>query len=201
MYTNSLFNKIKFCLILCGTLSSLTGVASAQTNEVEINSSLQPGHLRLMDNLDRPHDGYCLDIMGSGRYLRFDMPMTAHNCKPGLYQDEAVVIEPNGRIRFPAYNACATVAGLNKRALAGSAVMPRKCGERSPFLEADNLQRFVHHQNGQIELAGSGLCLTVGNESDSTFDETHRWRSLFVQHCDKALPSHSQWNFVRPSIF
>jgi len=152
-----------------------------------------------MDNLDRPNDGYCLDIMGSGRYVRFDMPMTAHNCKPGLYHDEAVVIEPEGRIRFPAYNACATVAGLNKKALAGAAIMPRGCGERSPFLEADNLQKFVFHGNGQIELENSGLCLTVGNESESTFDDTHRWRALFVQHCEKAKLTHSQWIFKIPN--
>ncbi|CAM5213018.1 hypothetical protein OURE66S_02325 [Oligella ureolytica] len=48
-------------------------------------------------------------------------------------------------------------------------------------------------------LAGSGLCLTVGNESDSTFDETHRWRTLFMAHCDEAKLSHSQWHFVVPN--
>jgi len=66
------------------------------------------GHLRLVDHLDRPEDGYCLDVVGSGRHIRFDLPLTAHNCKPGLYPDEAVLIE-NRRIRFPAYGACATV--------------------------------------------------------------------------------------------
>ena len=157
-----------------------------------------PGHLRLVNDLDRPQDGYCLDIMGSGQYVRFDMPMTAHNCKPGLYHDEAVVFESNGRIRFPAYNACATAAGLNKVALAGAAIMPRACGERSPFLDADDLQRFVHRDDGRLELAGSGLCMTVGNESNSTYDETHRWRALFLSHCDDAKLSHSQWHFVIP---
>ena len=156
------------------------------------------GHLRLIDRLDRPQDGYCLDIMGSGQYVRGDLPMTAHNCKPGLYPDEALRLEPNGRLYFPAYDVCATVAGLNGRALAGAAVMPRPCGERSPFMEADALQRFVHRPDGRVELRGSGLCLTVGAESDRTFEATHRWRPLFVAHCAKADPKLSRWVFEVP---
>lgn len=162
------------------------------------NERQQPGHLRLVDDLDRPQDGYCLDILGSGQYLRFDMPLTAHNCKPGLYHDEAVIFESNGRIRFPAYNACATVAGVNQSALAGAAVMPRLCGERSPFLEADYLQRFIHREDGRIELAGSGLCLTVGQTSGPTFEPTHRWRPLFMAQCEEAPLSHTQWYFTIP---
>lgn len=173
-------------------------MAVAQSGFGSAAAEIEVGHLRLVDDLDRPEDGYCLDILGSGQYVRFDMPMSAHNCKLGLYHDEAVVFESNGRIRFPAYNACATVAGINKSVLAGAAVMPRECGERSPFLEADSLQRFIHRKDGRIELAGSGLCMAVGQESDSTFDETHRWRTLFMAHCDEVDLSHSQWHFVVP---
>lgn len=172
--------------------------ASASASQASTVQLPQPGHLRLVDDLDRPQDGYCLDILGSGRYVRFDMPLTAHNCKPGLYEDEAVVLESNGRIHFPAYGVCATVAGINQRALAGAAVMPRACGERSPFLEAERLQRFIHRADGRIELAGSGLCMTVGDTSDSTFEATHRWRTLFMQACDKAPAPNSQWRFVIP---
>lgn len=160
----------------------------------------QPGHLRLVDDLDRPQDGYCLDVLGSGPYIRFDMPLSAHNCKPGLYADEAVVLEPNGRIRFPAFNACVTAAGINQRALAGAALMPRGCGEKTPFLDAAALQVFEHRSDGRMELAGSGLCITVGQESDSTFDATHRWRSLFLQHCAQAPLAYSQWRFVIPVV-
>lgn len=160
------------------------------------NEGAAHGHFKLRDSLARPQDGYCLDIVGSGRYIRFDLPMTAHNCKPGLYQDEAVVIEDNSRIRFPAYGACATVAGLNGRALPGAAVVPRECGESSPFMEAEALQRFTFHADGRVELKGSGLCLTVGAESDSTFEATHRWRALFVARCDAATPQLSRWHFV-----
>lgn len=172
-------------LILMGMLLCVATAASAQGS----------GHLRLQDRLDRPQDGYCLDIVGSGRHIRFDMPMTAHNCKPGLYQDEEVVIDSNERIRFPAYGACATVAGLNGRALPGAAVIPRECGEKSPFLDADALQRFKFRQDGLVELQGSGLCLTVSEESNSTFDITHRWRALFVDKCEKVNPELSKWKF------
>lgn len=154
------------------------------------------GHFKLVEALDRPQDGYCMDVVGSGRHIRFDLPMTAHNCKPGLYHDEAVLIDESERLRFPAYGACATVAGINGRALPGAAVVPRECGERSPFMEADGLQRFTFHADGRVELKGSGLCLTVSDESDSTFEPTHRWRALFVARCATVKPELSRWRFV-----
>lgn len=157
-----------------------------------------PGHLRLIAPLDRPQDGYCLDIVGSGAHVRFDLPMTAHNCKPGLYADEAVVLEPNGRILFPAYNKCATAAGLNSRALPGAAIVPRDCEERSPFLEAERLQVFRLKTNGQLELEGSGLCMTAGRRSDRTFSAEHRWRALFLEECHLADPKLSRWKFSIP---
>lgn len=157
-----------------------------------------PGHLKLVAPLDRPKDGYCLDIVGSGPYVRFDMPITAHNCKPGLYADEAVVLEPSGYIRFPAYNKCATAAGLNGRALPGASLIPRDCGEQSPFLDAQRLQIFRLHINGQVELEGSGLCIVAGPRSDSTYSAEHRWRSLYLDACGSADPARSRWQFVVP---
>ena len=91
------------------------------------------GYLQLIDKLDRPQDGYCLDIIGSGQHLRFDLPLIAHNCKPGLYADEAIILDKNGYIRFPAFDKCVTVVGLNKRSLPGASLMPRQCGEEIPF--------------------------------------------------------------------
>ena len=38
-------------------------------------SQAQPQrYLQLKDKLDRPIDGYCLDVVGSGKYIRLDMP-------------------------------------------------------------------------------------------------------------------------------
>ena len=90
------------------------------------------------------------------------------------------------------------MAGLNGRALAGAALVPRPCGERSAFMEADALQRFVHRPDGKVELRGSGLCLTAGAESDRTFEATHRWRTLFVARCNHTDPKLSRWEFVIP---
>jgi hypothetical protein len=157
------------------------------------------GHLRLINNLDRPEDGYCLDIVGSGQHLRFDLPLIAHNCKPGLYADEAVKIEQNGYIRFPAFDKCVTVAGLNSRALPGAALLPRECGENKPFLDAEDLQKFHHRKDGRLELIDAGLCLTVGKKSDSTFSPDHRWRPLFVESCETVEPERSRWKFVIPN--
>lgn len=158
-----------------------------------------PGHLKLIDSLDRPQDGYCLDIVGSGRYIRFDLPLTAHNCKPGLYADEAVRLQSDGRIHFPAYDKCATAAGLNGRALPGAALVARDCGERTPFLDAPALQEFRFHEDGRVELAGSGLCLTAGPESATTFSDEHRWRALYLERCETGDPARSRWQFSIPA--
>ncbi|ENO90252.1 hypothetical protein [Thauera linaloolentis] len=182
---------LRTCFILC------LGLASIAPGHAQTPSP--PGHLKLIDTLDRPEDGYCLDIVGSGPYIRFDLPATAHNCKPGLYADEAVIVDSSGYIRFPAYdNKCLTAAGLNGRALPGAGLVVRNCGERSPFLEAQALQVFHLKDSGQVELNRSGLCLTVGPESASTFDETHRWRSLYLDVCANADPSRSRWHFSVP---
>ncbi|MEL6498236.1 MAG: hypothetical protein AAFQ31_06855 [Planctomycetota bacterium] len=91
-------------------------------------------HMRLQDDLDRPEDGWCLDVVGSGPHIRFDMPLIAHNIKPGLYADEAVAFTAKGQIRFPAYpGSCVTVMGLNEFALPGAALMLKPCGEDIPF--------------------------------------------------------------------
>lgn len=186
--------------VLMACVLSLVLPLMACAKQPQTNAKLTPppigqvGQLRLADNLDRD-DGYCLDILGSGEYIRFDMPMTVHNCKAGLYEDEAVMWQADGKIRFPAYNACATAAGVNQSVLAGAAVMPRACGERSPFLESQYLQHFSYRDDGHIELVGSGLCLTAGADSDATFDPSHRWRTLSMQPCQNAPLAQSQWVF------
>lgn len=156
-------------------------------------------HMRLQDDLDRPLDGWCLDVVGSGPNIRFDMPLIGHNCKPGLFADEAVEFTEDGQIRFPAYPGyCVTVMGLNEYALPGAALMLKPCGERIPFLNAPKFQTFEHLENGMVRLKGSNLCITVGDVSERTFDPTHAWRTLFVDWCDECDPERSTWNFVRP---
>jgi hypothetical protein len=184
-------HSIKLVVLLVGLIFVIPSTIVAQTNWRE-----GAGHLKLKNSLDRPEDGYCLDVVGSGQYLRFDLPLNAHNCKPGLYADEAVKMESDGTIRFPAYNRCATVSGLNGRALPGAAVVPAGCGENTPFLDTKGLQSFTQHKDGKLELTGTDLCLTVGRESDRTFSPDHRWRPLFVERCGEAVPERSQWEFV-----
>ena len=185
-----LYNHLLTVLLTGGILlATLTSIA-------QINWRVGAGHLKLKDTLDRPEDGYCLNVVGSGQHIRFDMPLTAHNCKPGLYADEAVIMEPNGTIRFSAYNRCTTVSGVNSRALPGTAVISAGCGEKTPFLNTKGLQSFTQHKDGKLELAGTDLCLTVGKESARTFSPDHRWRPLFVDKCEDVVPARSQWEFV-----
>ena len=161
-------------------------------------SPTQPSHLRLVDRLDRPSDGYCVDILGTPRRLRLDVPLFAHNCKPRLTVDSAVTFTPDGRIRFPAVKRCVTVAGVNSRALPGAAVLLRPCGGAQAFFETARLQRFILHRDGRLVLAASTLCLTVGARSAATYSPQDRWRALFVEDCAKADPARSRWEFVVP---
>jgi hypothetical protein len=155
-------------------------------------------HLRLLDRLDRPQDGYCFDILGTPGKLRLDLPLFAHNCKPRLTVDSAVVLDAQGRILFTEPNVCVTVAGVNGRALPGTSIILRSCDERSSFFQSQPLQRFDLHDDGRLELQGTGLCVSVGDRSDTTYSTADRWRPLFVADCRTASPDLSRWTLVKP---
>ncbi len=155
-------------------------------------------HLRLLDRLDRPKDGYCVDILGTPRNMRVDLPLFAHNCKPFLTRDSAVVFTSDGLIKFPAVDRCITVAGVNSAALPGASILLRKCNESMPFFETSRLQRFTHRDDGRLTVAGSELCLTVGPQSAATYSPSDRWRTLFVVDCATAEPARSRWEFAVP---
>lgn len=169
-------------------LSALTGAAEGG----------EPSHLRLIDRLDRPSDGYCVDILGTPGNLRVDLPLFAHNCKRGLTSDSAVVLDPEGQVRFPAVNLCITVAGVNSGALPGAAVLLRPCGEATPFFETKALQRFTLGPEGQLTLADTALCLAVGTMSATTYSAADKWRALFVDACASVDASRARWEFVVP---
>lgn len=151
-------------------------------------------YMRLIDRLDRPQDGYCLDVVGSGPHIRFDMPLTAHNCKgPQPYDDEIVEFRDDGTLFFPRYNGCVTVMGNNQHALPGNALMLKRCGEESPFLNGPKFQRFKMNTQKQIQLDGSDLCIVAGSISATTYSSEHKWRNLSVEVCDTANPALSRW--------
>ncbi|MEM8689088.1 MAG: hypothetical protein AAGF81_17295 [Pseudomonadota bacterium] len=177
-----------------GALAALIALsASALAAE-----TASPSHLRLIDRLDRPQDGYCVDILGTPGYLRPDLPLFAHNCKRGLTSDSAVVFTEEGQIHFPAVNLCITVAGVNSGALPGASVLLQGCGEATPFFETDKLQRFSLEKDGRLMLKGSDLCLAVGTRSATTYSSADVWRALFVDACDTADDQRVRWEFVVP---
>ncbi len=155
-------------------------------------------HLRLLDRLDRPEDGYCVDVPGTGQNLRVDVPLFAHNCKPRLTSDSAVIFTSDGLIRFPALDRCITVAGVNSVALPGASILLRTCNGSTPFFESSKLQRFTLRDDGRLALAGTELCLTVGSKSATTYSPFDRWRTLFVDDCTTAERVRSRWEFVVP---
>lgn len=158
----------------------------------------QPSHLKLIDPLDRPSDGYCFDVMGVGENVVLDMPLFAHNCKAGLVADATVIWRSSGQIDFPAYHKCVTVAGVNHGALPGTALMLRDCGDRTPFVNALALQRFEHHADGRIQLSDSNLCVVVGRESSETYSPHDRWRTLSMQPCDHVAAPYARWVLRTP---
>ncbi|MCH9674479.1 MAG: RICIN domain-containing protein [Gammaproteobacteria bacterium] len=153
-------------------------------------------HVRLKDRLDRPDDGYCFDILGTGSNLRLDLPLFAHNCKGGATPDSTVTYTSKGQLLFPAVGVCVTAFGVNNTVLPGTSVLVRPCDQRISFFETSNLQKFDHLENGQLRLRGSDLCLAVRSESSSTYSPFDRWRVLSLESCANTAASHSAWEMV-----
>ncbi|MEZ9190667.1 RICIN domain-containing protein [Vibrio sp. 10N.286.52.F8] len=172
-------------------LSGLVASVSAQAST----------YIQLVDKLDRPVDGYCLDVVGNGRYVRFDMPLTAHNCKgPQPYDDEIVELAEDGSLFFGRYQGCVTVMGNNQTALAGNALMLKACGIEEPFLNGPVFQKFFFNSNQQLQLKNSQLCIVAGAESHTTSSLTHRWRSLYMDYCETTKPKLSQWHVIPAGV-
>ena len=153
-------------------------------------------HVRLQDRLDRPTDGYCLDILGTGRQLRLDLPLFVHNCKPGATPDSTVVHSDEGHLIFAAADVCVTAFGVNSTVLPGTSVLLRPCGHTSAFFETSRLQQFDHTSDGRLKLRGSELCLTAGEESSRTYSPADRWRVLSLQPCKGTSQRYTVWEMV-----
>lgn len=153
-------------------------------------------HVRLEDRLDRPDDGYCFDILGTGRNLRLDLPLFAHNCKGGATPDSAVIYNSEGQLVFPAAKVCVTAFGVNNTVLQGTPVLLRQCDEQSPFFDTPDLQKFDHTDSGQLKLRGSELCLAVGRKSSATYSPHDRWRVLSLESCVDISAQYSVWEMV-----
>lgn len=148
--------------------------------------------LRLADDLDRPGDGYCLDVVGVGASARADLPLVAHNCLTARGSVDRMAVLRGGRIEMPAFGACVTAFGV-VAPLPGAPLLLRPCGVRESFLLSGDMQRFDHTEAGQLRLAGSTLCLTVGADAAPTFSSTHRWRVLTMERCAAAPRARSVW--------
>lgn len=158
----------------------------------------EPGYLRLIDRLDRPDDGYCLDVLGANGTYRIDMPLTAHNCKPGQAPDGLISLRADGTLYFPAFDQCVTVMGVNRTALDGTALMLKPCGVTKAFLRAGEFQTFELQEDGRLVLSGTDLCVAVGSRSAATFSSEHAWRALFMGVCEDVPGERVNWETVAP---
>ena len=177
---------------LCAAVlvSALAAAAPAQAADLQ--------HLRLIDRLDRPSDGYCIDIPGTPGNMQLEVPLFAHNCKRGLPPDAAVTFTDAGRIRFPGPDRCVTAAGVAGKGLPKTALILRRCGGRQAFFDAAPLQAFTLRPDGALVLKGSDLCLTVGSVSARTYSPADRWRALYLDTCGAAPAKFARWEFVTP---
>lgn len=153
-------------------------------------------HVRLEDRLDRPKDGYCFDILGTGSNLRLGVPLFAHNCKDGATPDSAVNYTSKGQLVFPSAGVCVTAFGVNNTVLPGAAVLLRPCDYQIAFFNTSSLQKFDHLKDGQLQLRGHNLCLAVGKESSRTYSPFDRWRVLSLESCTKTALTYSAWEMV-----
>lgn len=160
------------------------------------SASTEIVHVRLIDRLDRPNDGYCLDILGTGQNLRLDLPLFTHNCKGGATPDSTVIYTNQGQLVFPEPEVCVTAFGVNNTVLPGTSILLRPCDQRISFFDSADLQKFEHLDSGQLKLTGSELCLAVGNESSVTYSQQDRWRVLSLELCTDTKLSHSAWEMV-----
>ncbi len=182
---------MKAKVLTVGLLAAIFSVVSVQTVAIEII------HVRLKDRLDRPGDGCCFDILGTGNNLRVELPLFAHNCKPRATNDSAVIYTERGQLVFPgAGGICVTAFGVNDTVLPGTSVLLRPCDYRIAFFQTANLQQFDYLDNGQLRLRGYDLCLAVGNESSSTYSPDDRWRVLSLETCNEVELNLSAWDFV-----
>ena len=182
-----------------------TGVAVVATfwNSVEAFAPAKP-YVMLKDRLDRPHDGYCIDIAGSGEWIDLNVPLSAHNCKgPGIAPDQALHHDlRSGQLRFPAFNVCVTALGRAGRTLPQMPLVAQPCASPTapmptPFATV-SLQAFDFRNDGRLELRLTGMCVTAGTRSDATFSQQDRWRALQMSPCDQAPLTLSQWQPPSP---
>lgn len=148
--------------------------------------------VKLKDELDRPGEGYCIDILGVGPSARVDLPLVVHNCLTELNRTDRHAVFSDNRIAFPTFDLCVTAFGVVSP-LPGAPVLLRSCGTSESFLPADSLQKFVRTDVGRLELEGTGLCLTVGGEAARTFSRSDRWRTLTMERCSTAPLQLSVW--------
>lgn len=176
---------MRFTNFTVGLVVACCALAAAAANE-------GAPQMRLANPLDRPGEGYCIDVLGVGRTARADLPLVVHNCLPERGSSDRVVVERGGRLVMPAFDACITAFGVTAP-LPGSPLILRPCGASESFLPAASLQRFTRTATGQLRLARTDLCLTVGAHAAPTFSPDHRWRILTMEDCKTAPLSRSVW--------
>jgi len=189
--------KFYLSSLLC--LFAITGSVALSPPQAQAQSgTTAPRYVQLVERLDRPNDGYCIDIQGVGRSVQLDRPLTAHNCKPGVAPDGVIEHRSDGSLYFPAYDVCVTAMGVGSTLLPGGVVMARPCSESGPFSSPASHKRFTFTEEGRLQVSGTGLCVVVGSKSSHTLSRSDRWRAMYLAECGSADPARSRWRLAEP---
>lgn len=140
--------------------------------------------IRLVDPLDEP-EFYCLDLSGWGDHVKLDDPLQAHTCKTRGASDQMFAIK-DGKILVGETGRCLQVAVSSGKALAGSAILARKCSDSA-------MQAFTLEDDGRISVTGSDLCIAAGDESTDASGPSHVWRVLSAERCDSVATELMTW--------
>ncbi|MEH6579332.1 MAG: ricin-type beta-trefoil lectin domain protein [Amphritea sp.] len=154
--------------------------------------------IRLIDTLDDPNRGLCIDVQGHLQGVNLKMPLNVHTCKDGFWNyDERFspdTFAKTNLLFMPAFNACLTAVKVEE----GADLKAVQCDSASPTQQ-------WHMDEGVITLKSApSLCITVDNKPSRVSIGTrnhpvrHLVRPLTIEQCTEQS-IYQQWQFIAPS--
>jgi len=173
----------KSCAVLCSFL--VASVLHAET----------PVEVALIDELDEPRAGYCLDTRG-GQNQGEILALQSHSCRS--YQGQL-----DGDQTFDAEKISEGIFELFELGLCMTARTPTVDSELTfEPCTGDVVQKFAYSTNGNIApVAASERCLTVSEgpvRLAGRVTPRHRARDIALQPCDAGRSNRQRWRLRGP---
>jgi len=155
-----------------------------------------PVEVTLVDELDEPRAGYCLDTRGSQNDDEV-LGLQSHSCRSyrGAFAEDQTFdadLVPEGAFQIIELGVCMTARDLS----AGSELTFEPC-------DVSIAQRFEHAANGWIiPSTAPENCVTVSSgppRSAMGGSPPHKVRDVTLELCDADLQSRQSWQLREPS--